>query len=83
MTDVRRDSWGRWGIIIPLAVMALGSSLFAVIGNLVLGLQTGFGHPMNYIFLALYGGITFVFALVVVWSIRGRRRWLESTGSEQ
>ena len=78
MTDVRRDSWGRWGIIIPLAVMALGSSLFAAIGNLVLGLQMGFGHPMNYIFLSLYSGLAFVLALVVVWSVRGRRRWLES-----
>ena len=72
---------GRWGIIIPLAVMVFASSLFAAVGNLLLGIQMGFGHPMNYIIVSIYGGLALASALLVVWSVRGRRRWLISTAT--
>ena len=81
MADERKDSWGRWGIIIPLTVMFFASSLFATVGNLLLGLQMGFGHPINYLIVSIYGGMALVTGLLVVWSFRGRRRWLLSTAT--
>ncbi len=63
MADERKDSWGRWGIVIPLTVMVFGSFLFAAVGNLMLGLQMGFGQPMNYLIVSVYIGLALVSGL--------------------
>ena len=60
MADERKDSWGRWGIVLPLAIMVFGSSLFAVVENLLLGLQMGFSHPKHYLIVSIYSGLTLV-----------------------
>ena len=79
MADERKDLWGRWGIVIPLTVMVFGSFLFAAVGNLLLGLQMGFSHPMNYLIVSVYIGLALVSGLLVVWSVRGRQKWLRLT----
>ncbi len=78
MSDARKDTWGKWGIIIPLAVMAFASLLFAAIGNIILGFLMGIGNPFNFFFIALYSVLALAAGLVVVWATRARQRWLES-----
>ncbi len=78
MSGPRRDTWGKWGIIIPLAVMAFASLLFAAVGNLALGVLMGLGNPFNFFFIALYSVLALAAGLVVVWATRARQRWLES-----
>ncbi len=79
MSDPREDTWGKWGIIIPLVGMAFASVLFAAVGNLMLGLQRGIGNPFNVFFISLYSVLALALGLAFVWTIRARQRWLEST----
>lgn len=78
MSDTPRDTWGKWGLILALAIMAFASFMYATVGNLVLGLQRGSGSPLNLLFISLYGALAIASGLAIVWSIRKRQRWLES-----
>ncbi len=78
MSDPKKDTWGKWGIIIPLAVMAFASLLFAAVGNVMLGLLMGIGNPFNLLIIALYSVLALAAGLVVVWATRARQRWLKS-----
>lgn len=75
-SEEKRDSWGPWGILLPLSVMGMGSVLFAAVANLLLRLELGFSYPLDYFIISFYGGLAFVYALFIRWSFDGHRRRL-------